>query len=252
MNVLAFTLISLALVGISIVPHNNLHAGTNVTNTQLGSIYSKFRHLNAVNEYGQHLRKMRSERLEIVLEHANHMEGPWVEYGNQYKPWNVNHSLPFSGPYLPRLDFKFYDAAISNYNDQLWVSSLAYRLLQNDRFVLQLLGVKKPLDSPPKFVRGVLYKFRYTGWKDRHNQAYWTRNKLAEFLPAYSLEHGPMLSYLKSLKINPNAKPVPIRNEVLQKILDVIRNQTYSIEGSLLVFGVLTAGFVIIATQKRK
>lgn len=40
---------------------------------------------------------MRTNRYEIILEHAQNEEGPWKEYGFLYKPWNENHSLPFTG-----------------------------------------------------------------------------------------------------------------------------------------------------------
>lgn len=252
LNLLLFTTISIVLIGISIVPHSNLQSSTNVTNTQLGQTYRNFKHLNIVNEYGQHLRKMRSERLEIILEHANNIEGPWVEYGFQYKPWNVNHSLPFSGPYLPRLDFKFWNAAVNNYNDELWLSSLAYRLLQNDKYALQLLGIRTPLQTAPKFVRGSLYSFKYTSWNERNNPAYWMRQRVGEYFPAYSLDHGPLLAFLKNMKISPTYKSPPVRNEILKNILDFIRNKSFLVEGSLILFGVLSAGFALIATSSRQ
>lgn len=67
-----------------------------------------------------------------------------------------------SGPYFARLDHKFYDAAISTYRDQLWTVSTAYRLLQNNPDVLQLLGVYTRIEPAPKYVRAVLYKFKFS------------------------------------------------------------------------------------------
>lgn len=248
-TLLIFTTASIIFIGLSLVPHGNLQASTNVTNSRLGEQYRRIKHLNIFNQYGQHLTKMRTQRIEIILEHANNIEGPWVEYGFQYKPWNINHSLPFSGPYLPRLDFKFYDAAVSNYNDQLWVSSLAFRLLQNEKSVLQLLGHRTPLPSQPKFVRASLYKFKYTSWNERNNPAYWTRQHVGEFFPAYSLDHGPLQAFLKTLKISSTYKAPPVKNEFLKNILDFIRNKISSFEGSLVLFAALSAGFALIATS---
>jgi hypothetical protein len=206
-----------------------------------------------VNEYGLHLKKMRTERLEIVLEHAQNIEGPWTEYGYLYKPWNVNHSLPFAGPFLPRLDFKFYDAAPQSFNENLWITSLAYRLLQNDPQALNLLGVKTPLPQPPKFVRGVLYKFKYTSWTERNNIPYWTRSRVNEYIPPLSIgQDGPLHAYLRSLRIPLKYVAVKPKNEILKIILDTIRTQVELIEGSFFILGVLAAGFAIIATQKRK
>lgn len=249
LTLLIFSTAAIILIGLSTVPHCNLQAETNVTKTPLGNMYRKVKHLNIVNEYGQHLQKMRIERIEIILEHSNHIEGPWIEYGFQYKPWNVNHSLPLSGPYLPRLDFKFYDAATSNFNDQLWMTSLAFRLLQNDKNALQLLGIRTPLPTPPKFVRAALYKFKYTSWNERNNPAYWKRKYVGEFFSALSLDHGPLQAFLKTLKISPTYKAPPVKNEILKTVLDFIRNQSSFIEGSLILFGALSAGFAIIATS---
>lgn len=247
-SLLFFTLIAIGIVGISIVPHSNIHPSTNVTNTQLGHIYKQIKHLNFVNEYGLHLRKMRTERYEIIIEHANNIEGPWEEYGFLYKPSKLNHSLPFSGPYLPRLDFAMWEAAIYNYNDQLWVSSLAYRLLQNDPYVLTLLGVKDVLKPAPQYVRGLIYKFKYTTWSDK-TSAYWKREKVGEYFPIYSLDHGPMNSFLKALKILP-AKKQTIKKDILNDTLKSIRKQTYQLEGSFFLLGYLLIGFIIITFRK--
>lgn len=38
-------------------------------------------------------------RPEIIIEGANNLNGPWLEYNFLYKPGNVNSSLPFVGEY---------------------------------------------------------------------------------------------------------------------------------------------------------
>lgn len=241
----------LALIGVSIVPHGNLHSSTNITNTALGKTFKNLEKLHVVHEYGKHLRKMRSERLEIEIEHAQNIEGPWHEYSFLYKVWNVNHSLPIAGPYFPRFDFKFYDAAATKHTDNVWMSSLIYRLLQNDPDVLLLFGIKNKIQPAPKFVRAVLYKFKFTPWAERNNPAYWYRSRLAEYHPAYSLDDAALHAYLKSLKIQINYKTKPVKNTILKEILDFLRTKLSKIEGSFLTLAVLAAGFAIIATGKK-
>lgn len=143
------------------VPHGNLDRSTNITNTPLGSVFEEVRKFHIVNEYGQHLRRIRTERLEIIYEHAQDIDGPWHEYGFLYKPSSVNGSLPFAGPYLARLDHKFYDAAGSTYRQQLWTVSTAFRLLQNNADVLALLGEAQPIEPAPRYVRALLYRYQY-------------------------------------------------------------------------------------------
>lgn len=157
---------------------------------QLGRFHQQVRNFYVVNEYGQHLRKMRANRLEIVFEHSQDIEGPWQEYGFRYKPWSETETLHFAGnhfpiyfqyffiinnkknklgPYFARLDHQLYNAATSNYRDQLWTVSTAYRLLQNNQHVLRLLGqhIDKSIEPPPKYVRAVLYKFKFTRIADQ-------------------------------------------------------------------------------------
>lgn len=152
-----------------------------------------------------------------------------------------------SGPYLPRLDFKLYDAAPSNYRNELWTLSLAYRLLQGNRHVLALLGEQSSNTSSPKYVRATLYRFRYTT-HFQSPQRYWIRLKIFEYFPAFSLDN--ISPYLRSMKISPNYRAVEVESKTLKMILDFLRNQMCLLEGSMLTFGLLMAGFVIIYTKK--
>lgn len=73
-------------------------------------------------------------------------------------------------PYSPRLDWQLWFAAQSNsYRDDPWVLSLAHRLLLGRPEVLALLNkAHSPFQKePPKYVRGVLYKYRFTTWGQR-------------------------------------------------------------------------------------
>lgn len=246
-----FLVCCIGLIGMSTVPHRNAHRESNITQTEIGYMYNKFRHLSLVNEYGQHLREMRPIRREIILEYSDNIEGPWQEYEFQYKPGNANYSLPMAGPYLPRLDFELYDAAGKTYDRVPWIHSLAFRLLNNEVSVLNLLSSRNQLRQPPKFVRGVLYEFQYTSWAERNNMAYWIRQRVQEYFPPYSLDHAPLQAHLKALKIPLKYKIPPVTNTFLKNILIFIRQQASLIEGSFFVFTFLALGFLAIATTRR-
>lgn len=166
-TLVAFTVVSVALILVSMVPHGNLDKATNISDTTLGSVYHQVEKLHIVNQYGQHLQRMRTERLEIVYEHAQDIEGPWHEYGFRYKPAAVNGSLAFAGPYFPRFDHKFYDAAaaVGTYRNHMWTISTAFRLMQNQPDVLELFG-SAAIVPAPKYVRALLYRFRYNDWSN--------------------------------------------------------------------------------------
>ena len=62
------------------------------------TIYNRLHKLHAVNQYGLFPKMVGVDgRPEIILEGADNLEGPWLEYNFLYKPGNVNHSLPFVG-----------------------------------------------------------------------------------------------------------------------------------------------------------
>uniref|UniRef100_A0A1B0GKY3 Lipase maturation factor 2 n=1 Tax=Lutzomyia longipalpis TaxID=7200 RepID=A0A1B0GKY3_LUTLO len=189
---------------------------------------------------------------EVIFEHANNIEGPWHEYEFAYKPGNVNYSLPMAGPYLPRLDFQFYDVAGSTISKQTWIYAFALRLLNNESSVRKLLSARNFPHKPPKFVRATLFEYHYTPWAEHNNLAYWTRHSVGEFLPPCSVDDATLQARLKALKIPLKYNIPPVTNTLLKDALLFIRNQTTLIEGSFFVFTFLALGFAIIATNRRR
>ncbi|XP_055691978.1 lipase maturation factor 2-like [Lutzomyia longipalpis] len=247
-----FLVCCIGLIGMSTVPHRSAHRDANISSTEIGHMYSKFQHLSLVNTYGRHLRAMRPVRHEVIFEHANNIEGPWHEYEFAYKPGNVNYSLPMAGPYLPRLDFQFYDVAGSTISKQTWIYAFALRLLNNESSVRKLLSARNFPHKPPKFVRATLFEYHYTPWAEHNNLAYWTRHSVGEFLPPCSVDDATLQARLKALKIPLKYNIPPVTNTILKDALLFIRNQTTLIEGSFFVFTFLALGFAIIATNRRR
>lgn len=243
-----FMLVCLTLLSLSVVPFRRILPETKVDNTDLGHLFQQASPYRIVNEYGKHLVKMRSERLEIVMEHSNSLEGPWTEYPFAYKPGPANSSLSMAGPYYPRLDFQLWEAAPSNIQKHLWVSAFTFRLLQSDPAVLHLLGVPVAPRKKPTFVRAMLYKMKYT--KLPGKEGFWKRKELAEYLPPQSLDSPLLLSHLKELRI-PKKNPTPvIRNVFLKTVLEKSRTAVSLLEGSFLTIAILASGFALIATKR--
>lgn len=243
-----FMLICLTLLSLSVVPLRRVLPEARVDNTDLGHLYQQVSPYRVVNEYGLHLVKMRSERLEIVMEHSDSAEGPWTEYPFAYKPGPANSTLSFAGPYYPRLDFQLWSAAPSNIQKHTWVSALTFRLLQSDPAVLRLMGVSVPPRKRPAYVRAMLYKLKYS--KLPGTAGYWKRKALAEFLPPVSLTNELLLSHLKELRIpKTNPKPV-IKNAIVKGVLEKARQTTSLVEGSFLTLAILASGFALIATKR--
>lgn len=216
----------------------------------MGKYYRTIHPFKIINEYGQHLRKMRPKRMEIIFEYAQSPDGPWREYPFLYKPYDVSLPMPFSGPYLPRLDFKLYDSADSTYWHEVWMNSMAYRLLQNKKDVLALLGVKQKIRPEPIFVRGALYKFKYTPWSNADGP-YWVRQPYADYFPPLALNDTTLHNQMKRLQIPLGGFTTKINhNNLIKQVIDMIRAQIAGLEGSFFIFAVITAAFAILIAQK--
>jgi Lipase maturation factor len=92
-------------------------------------------------------------------------------------------------PFQPRLDWQMWFAALGRYEDTPWVASFLTRLLEGSPPVLQLLGESPFPDHAPRYVRAVLYDYRFTTAAERATTgAWWTRRLLGPYSPVLSLE----------------------------------------------------------------
>lgn len=90
------------------VPLSSLHPAGNATVLPVvREWHNKLSHLHLTNSYGL-FRRMTGVggRPEIIIEGANDLKGPWLEYHFLYKPGNINRTLPFVGGYSSRSVFK--------------------------------------------------------------------------------------------------------------------------------------------------
>lgn len=126
-----------------------------------------------VNTYGL-FAVMTTTRPEIVIEGSNDAEH-WKEYTFRYKPGPLHRGLPLVAPYQPRLDWQMWFAALGDYQQNRWVGSLIYRLLTAAPAVTRLLDAP-PFPQPPRYMRALLYDYRFTNPHVRwQTGAVWTR-----------------------------------------------------------------------------
>ncbi|XP_039449626.1 lipase maturation factor 2-like [Culex pipiens pallens] len=245
------TLAAFIVLFTSIVPHFQLTQSTAISSSIFTKPYNGLHNMFVVNQYGQHLIKMRPKRVEIILEYSDDLSGPWKEYGFQYKPWNEAGSMPYAFVYFPRFDFKFYDASATKPTSQKWLYPMVQRLLQNNQAVTKLFDQSHIPPGPPKFIRASLYEFRFTSWFDGNSTTFWTRERLNDYFPAYSLDDGFLETKLDDVGIPEEPIPSEALNLPVKLLLDAVRNFVAIFEGSFLVLGVLAAAIAMIVTQKR-
>jgi hypothetical protein len=92
-------------------------------------------------------------------------------------------------PYQPRLDWQMWFAALSGYRGALWSGNFLVRLLQGSPDVLALLSQNPFPNAPPKYVRALLFDYRFTNWDERRRTGdWWKREWRGYYLRAISLE----------------------------------------------------------------
>ncbi len=144
--------------------------------------------LRLINSYGL-FAVMTTTRPEIVVEGSN--DGTtWAPYEFRYKPGDVQRAPPWVAPYQPRLDWQMWFAALGNARENGWFYNFAARLMQGSAPVLGLLERNPFPGSPPRYIRAVVYDYRFTDFAERRRTgAWWRREEKATYLPPISLRH---------------------------------------------------------------
>ena len=138
-----------------------------------------------VNTYGL-FAVMTTSRSEIVLQGSNDGEH-WRDYEFPYKPGELHRGLPFVAPYMPRLDWQMWFAALGSFYGNRWVGAVMYRLLVGDPAVTHLL-LPPPFEKPPKYMRAELYDYTFTSQAERaRTGAVWSRKLLGDWYGPVSL-----------------------------------------------------------------
>jgi predicted DCC family thiol-disulfide oxidoreductase YuxK len=141
---------------------------------------------HVTNAYGL-FAVMTKERREIVIEgSADGRE--WYGYEFRWKPGDPMAAPRFCQPHQPRLDWQMWFAALGSYRGNPWLLSLMDRILEGSKPVLALLGDNPFPDRPPKFVRAIVYDYRFTTLTGRRAEgAWWRRGAARLYAPVRTL-----------------------------------------------------------------
>ncbi|THD20105.1 Lipase maturation factor [Fasciola hepatica] len=195
LEVLVIGLVAMTLLFNSAVPYTTLDQTSSsklpaevlrlhkeLRNYQLTSSYGLFRRITGVGG-----------RPELVLEASSSEDGPWTEYEFQFKPGRLNRTPPIIVPHQPRLDWQMWFAALGRPENHPWLYNLIYRLLQQQKDVLDLLDTSK-LPERPKFVRALLYTYQYTS--SRTDVNWWKRTFKSTYLTPLSLKSPALIKMI--------------------------------------------------------
>jgi hypothetical protein len=172
------------IVFLSYRPARNLLSRRQIMN-------ASFDPFHIVGTYGA-FGSVTKERYEVVIEGtAEPVLTPqtvWREYEFKGKPGDVRRRPPQVAPYHLRLDWLMWFAAMSSpmYHD--WFVPLLGKLLEGDRPTLRLLRNDPFEGGRPRFVRALLYLYRFTTSAERRETAaWWHRELVGDYVPPVSL-----------------------------------------------------------------
>src|SRR5207248_6354049 len=153
----------------------------------LANAYERLEAFRIVNGYGL-FRVMTQDRGEIILEGS--ADGiDWLPYEFKWKPGDVKRAPGWCAPHQPRLDWQMWFAALGTPQENPWIGGLVVRLLQGSRDVDRLFTHNPFPEKPPRYVRGMYYRYRFTTLNERRQTGeWWKRQELREYLPTISLD----------------------------------------------------------------
>lgn len=143
--------------------------------------------LRSFNGYGLFSLMTRS-RDEISVEvSADGRE--WREWPLPYKPGDPRRAPPMIAPFMPRLDWQFWFAALGEPGDSPWFANLLVRLLEGSPSVAGLMGPSPLGGAKPLYVRAIRHKTAFASAAARRaDGVWWTRERLGLFFPVVSLK----------------------------------------------------------------
>ena len=124
----------------------------------------------------------------VIVFEGSHDTQTWREYALPYLPGPVARAPTWSIPYQPRLDWQLWFAAYGSAAQHRWTERVLQRLLEGSPAVLALFADNPFSQRPPKYVRALLYDYRFADATSPGEQlAWWVRRLDGTFYPSASL-----------------------------------------------------------------
>ncbi len=130
---------------------------------------------------------MTEHRPEIVLQGSDDGKN-WKEYGFKWKASDPERAPRFVAPYQPRLDWQMWFAALGQLRNNPWFTNFMLRVLQAEPRVLALLDHNPFPEKPPRYLRALLFQYRFTSPEARAESGrWWERDDRGDYCPSVTL-----------------------------------------------------------------
>jgi len=148
------------------------------------NLYARIAPFRSINSYGL-FADMTTERPEILVQGS--LDGlTWKTYRFRYKPGDPLRAPPWVAPYMPRLDWQMWFAALGRVEQNPWFFQFLQRLLEGSPAVLDLLAEDPFEGRRPRFVRAQLDRYTFTTFGEK-TQAWWRAEPAGIYFPEISL-----------------------------------------------------------------
>ncbi len=192
--VISWVLVCL-IAGLSIPVVHNLLSEHQLMNTSFED------RLQLVNTYGA-FGSIGREQYNIVFEGSDaefpYTDADWKEYPYRGLPVDLKQMPPLVAPYQLHFDWQMWFASMAGPNEYPWTIHLVWKLLHNDPIALQLFAGNPFPDHPPRYIRAILYKYKFAAPGNPDNR-WWDRKEISEWLPMLSL-NDPRLTRAMELE----------------------------------------------------
>lgn len=148
--------------------------------------YGSIAPFRTINGYGL-FAVMTKERREIAVQGSE--DGiTWKEYVFRFKPGDSRRAPGWVAPYMPRLDWQMWFAALGNIEQNPWFLHFLRRLLEGSPSVNELLEENPFSNEPPRFVRALSDQYTFTTISERARTGkWWNVEPAGTYCPEVSL-----------------------------------------------------------------
>ena len=180
---IAVLIYSAVVAVLSIGPVSNLLSSQQAMNTS-------FDRLHLVNTYGA-FGSIDRERFELIVEGVDDVVpgwySDWKEYEFKAKPGDPMRRPVLISPYHYRLDWAAWFPWTQVPGRNAWMPHFLWNLLHNDPGTLSLLAGNPFPDTPPQWIRVVVYRYKFAPLGNPDG-SWWTREKAGTYIPALSIK----------------------------------------------------------------
>jgi predicted DCC family thiol-disulfide oxidoreductase YuxK len=176
---------AIAYIAMSLVPLAGAFRTIPGVLAPLAIVYEQIAPFRSINGYGL-FATMTTSRPEITIQGS--MDGVnWVDYVFKYKPGPLHRPPPFVAPYMPRLDWQMWFAALQDVRGTPWMGLFVQRLFEAQPDVLALLALDPFGGKPPRYLRGQLDNYSFTTFAEKRSTGdWWKKDPAAIYFPEIS------------------------------------------------------------------